>query len=227
MSHHGAHGERLAVPTFFACHPTPQGSSESSKVATEYGHGDRETSDRSDDDSGSDYLPRHDGQWTLVVRHCLLVSTRRRLARRPIPARSLWSTQPSTSRSRSHAGAPVESEANECSRHIFGGRAPLGLVLRTRSRRIRLTTGSDEVLIHSIPKKVAAGISISTPPAPRENSALKPVFEVQSLSRTLQRVEENGGVVTSFTFRLGGITRHDILDPDGNIIQLRSSSATE
>jgi predicted enzyme related to lactoylglutathione lyase len=92
---------------------------------------------------------------------------------------------------------------------------------------IRLTTGSDEVLIHSIPKKVAAGISISTPPAPRENSALKPVFEVQSLSRTLQRVEENGGVVTSFTFRLGGITRHDILDPDGNIIQLRSSSATE
>jgi predicted enzyme related to lactoylglutathione lyase len=92
---------------------------------------------------------------------------------------------------------------------------------------IRLTIGSDEVLIHSIPKKVAAGISISTPPAPRENSALKPVFEVQSLSRTLQRVEENGGVVTSFTFRLGGITRHDILDPDGNIIQLRSSSATE
>jgi predicted enzyme related to lactoylglutathione lyase len=95
------------------------------------------------------------------------------------------------------------------------------------SGAIRLTTGSDEVLIHSIPKKVAAGISISTPPAPRENSALKPVFEVQSLSRTLQRVEENGGVVTSFTFRLGGITRHDILDPDGNIIQLRSSSATE
>jgi hypothetical protein len=62
------------------------------------------------------------------------------------------------------------------------------------SGAIRLTTGSDEVLIHSIPKKVAAGISISTPPAPRENSALKPVFEVQSLSRTLQRVEETAAL---------------------------------
>jgi predicted enzyme related to lactoylglutathione lyase len=92
---------------------------------------------------------------------------------------------------------------------------------------IRLTTGSDEVLIHSIPKEVAAGISISTPPAPRDNSALKPVFEVAALTRALLAVEENGGVVTSRTFRLGGITRHDILDPDGNVIQLRSSSATE
>ena len=86
---------------------------------------------------------------------------------------------------------------------------------------VRLLTAGDEVLIHSIPKKIAAGISISTPPVPRDNSALKPVFEVESLPETLQRVEANGGVVTNRTFRLDGVTRHDVLDPDGNVIQLR------
>jgi predicted enzyme related to lactoylglutathione lyase len=89
---------------------------------------------------------------------------------------------------------------------------------------VRLSSARDEVLIHSIPKKTAAGISISTPPAPRDTSALKPVFDVRSIRTTLQRVEENGGVVTSRTFRLNGITRHDVLDPDGNVIQLRSAT---
>lgn len=90
---------------------------------------------------------------------------------------------------------------------------------------IRLLSALDEVLIHSIPEKVAAGISISSPPVPRDDAALKPVFDVRSLSSTLQRVEANGGVVTSRTFRFNGLTRHDVLDPDGNVIQLRSPAA--
>jgi predicted enzyme related to lactoylglutathione lyase len=87
---------------------------------------------------------------------------------------------------------------------------------------VRLIAAGEEILVHSIPKTIATGISISTPPVPRDNAALKPVFEVLSLSSTLRRVEENGGVVTDRTFRLEGLTRHDILDPDGNVIQLRS-----
>jgi predicted enzyme related to lactoylglutathione lyase len=90
---------------------------------------------------------------------------------------------------------------------------------------VRLLAASDEILIHSIPKKIAAGVSITTPPVPRDTAALKPVFEVRSLSSTLQRVGENGGVVTNRTFRFEGLTRHDILDPDGNVIQLRSPTA--
>jgi predicted enzyme related to lactoylglutathione lyase len=86
----------------------------------------------------------------------------------------------------------------------------------------RLVTAVDEVLIHSMPKKVAKGIPVSAPPISRDDSALKPVFEVGSLSSALQRVAENGGVVTGRTFRFDGLTRHDILDPDGNVIQLRS-----
>jgi predicted enzyme related to lactoylglutathione lyase len=87
---------------------------------------------------------------------------------------------------------------------------------------VRLRNDLDEVLIHSIPKQMAAQIEMRVPPAPRKNSPMKPIFEVTALAKALQLVESHGGVVTSHTFRLDGITRHDVLDPDGNVIQLRS-----
>jgi hypothetical protein len=89
------------------------------------------------------------------------------------------------------------------------------------SEDVRLINERDEVLIHSIPKKVAKEIEITSPPIPRQNSPLKPVFDVTSLERALGHVEAMGGVVTSQGFSLNGLTRRDVLDPDGNVIQLR------
>jgi predicted enzyme related to lactoylglutathione lyase len=86
---------------------------------------------------------------------------------------------------------------------------------------VRLSTDGDEILVHTVPRAVAARIEISVPPEPREGSALKPVFEVSSLPTALGRVEPAGGVVTERTFRHQGVTRHDVVDPDGNVIQLR------
>ena len=86
---------------------------------------------------------------------------------------------------------------------------------------IRLVNERDEVLIHSIPESIAKGIKITSPPTPRENVSLKPVFDVVSLEHALGGVEAMGGVVTSRGFTLDGLTRRDVLDPDGNIIQLR------
>jgi predicted enzyme related to lactoylglutathione lyase len=86
---------------------------------------------------------------------------------------------------------------------------------------IRLINERDEVLIHSIPEKIAKDIEITSPPAPRENSPLKPVFDVVSLERALGSVEATGGVITGRGFSLDGLTRRDVLDPDGNVIQLR------
>jgi predicted enzyme related to lactoylglutathione lyase len=86
---------------------------------------------------------------------------------------------------------------------------------------IRLVSERDEVLIHSIPKGVAKDIAITSPPAPRDNSALKPVFDVASLESALSSVEATGGVVTGRGFSLNGLVRRDVLDPDGNVLQLR------
>jgi len=88
---------------------------------------------------------------------------------------------------------------------------------------IRLGENGHELLIHSIPSRIAKKIVIQSPPIPREESAMKPVFDVESLSRALEQVPLLGGLVTDRTFTLDGQTRHDIVDPEGNVVQLRSS----
>jgi len=90
-----------------------------------------------------------------------------------------------------------------------------------RSGDIRLLSDREEVLIHSIPAGIAKVIEIRIPPEPRDGSALKPVFDVGSLEVALHEVRTRGGVDTGRTFSIDGLTRHDVLDPDGNVIQLR------
>jgi predicted enzyme related to lactoylglutathione lyase len=88
---------------------------------------------------------------------------------------------------------------------------------------IRLGGKGIELLIHSIPTRIAKTIAIKSPPAPRDIAAMKPVFDVKSLSKSEEQVTLRGGVVTKVTFTLDGLTRRDVLDPEGNVIQLRST----
>jgi len=90
---------------------------------------------------------------------------------------------------------------------------------------IRLRNDREEVLVHSVPAGVARTISIQSPPEARDRSPIKPVFDVDSLQPALEAVERNRGVVTGRTFTMEGLTRHDVLDPDGNVIQLRARSS--
>ena len=87
---------------------------------------------------------------------------------------------------------------------------------------IRLVGERDEVLIHAVPDRIARTIEISSPPRPRDGSPIKPVFDVDSLASALDAVHTTGGVVTDRAFSFGGLTRHDVLDPDGNVVQLRA-----
>jgi hypothetical protein len=86
---------------------------------------------------------------------------------------------------------------------------------------IRLLNDREELLIHSIPPGIASTIEISSPPEPRDGSAIKPAFDVGALDEVLEVVRAAGGVVTDHSFSVDGMTRHDVLDPDGNVIQLR------
>jgi hypothetical protein len=90
---------------------------------------------------------------------------------------------------------------------------------------IRLVNDREEVLIHSVPVGIARTITISSPPEPRDRAPIKPVFEVGSLESVLEVVRAKGGVDTGREFSFDGLTRHDVLDPDGNVIQLRSRSS--
>jgi predicted enzyme related to lactoylglutathione lyase len=88
---------------------------------------------------------------------------------------------------------------------------------------LRLRNETDEILVHSIPSRIAKTVALLAPPKLRDECAMKPVFDVASLSNSLAQVPLNGGVLTNRTFTLDGVTRHDVADPEGNIVQIRSS----
>jgi hypothetical protein len=90
---------------------------------------------------------------------------------------------------------------------------------------IRLLSDREEILIHSIPSGIDRRIEITSPPEPREDSPLKPVFDVDSLDSSLEVVRTAGGTVTDRAFSIDGLHRHDVIDPDGNVIQLQCQSA--
>jgi predicted enzyme related to lactoylglutathione lyase len=81
-----------------------------------------------------------------------------------------------------------------------------------------------EILVHPVPEAIAATIEIQTPPEPLEGAAIKPVFDVHSLDLALETTVANGGVDTGRTFSIDDLTFHDVLDPDGNVIQLRAQT---
>ena len=87
---------------------------------------------------------------------------------------------------------------------------------------VRLRTETDELVIHSIPKAIAKDINIDIPPRRRSETPIKPAFDVKSLSEALEEVIPAGGVDTKYSFTHNGLDRHDILDPEGNVVQLRS-----
>jgi predicted enzyme related to lactoylglutathione lyase len=89
------------------------------------------------------------------------------------------------------------------------------------SRDIRIRNGRDEVLVHAARR--AGGRANATPSSssPRSDSPLKPGFEVASLSTASAQVERTGGLLTDRTFRIDASTRHDVVDPDGNVAPLR------
>jgi predicted enzyme related to lactoylglutathione lyase len=80
-----------------------------------------------------------------------------------------------------------------------------------------------EVVIHTIPRKYADGITIAEPPEPREETPFKPTFVVASLAEVRRAVEATGGVLRpqSGAWHYRGHVVLDGWDPEGNIVQFK------
>jgi len=63
----------------------------------------------------------------------------------------------------------------------------------------------------------------SVPPLPRAEVALRPSFEVASLPQAMASVEQPGGASTDRRFSDANYEYLDVIDNEGNVIQLRSS----
>lgn len=80
-----------------------------------------------------------------------------------------------------------------------------------------------EVVVHAIPRKIAAEIQIAKPPVVRDETPIKPTFVVASLEAVRAAAQATGGflkpVEGAWHFR--GATVLDGHDPEGNVVQFK------
>jgi predicted enzyme related to lactoylglutathione lyase len=80
-----------------------------------------------------------------------------------------------------------------------------------------------EVVIHTIPRKVAAGIKLAKPVEPRQETPFKPTFRVEDLEVIRAAAVETGGYLkpAASAWRFRGCIVLDGCDPEGNIVQFK------
>jgi predicted enzyme related to lactoylglutathione lyase len=84
-----------------------------------------------------------------------------------------------------------------------------------------------QLVIHGIPKRIAASIQITNPPQVREDTPIKICFPVDTIEQARSKAMELGGQVGSNDkeWEARGFRACDGHDPEGNVFQLRESAA--
>lgn len=106
-------------------------------------------------------------------------------------------------------------------------RATLGLRAEEEQPSHDLLVGDGvELVVHAIPPRYSAGIVITTPPALREDTPLKPSFVVADLAAVRAAAERTGGGLNppAQAWAWRGQTVLDGWDPEGNVLQFRQDS---
>ncbi len=100
----------------------------------------------------------------------------------------------------------------------------LGLqVIEEQSSHDLLCGDGIEIVIHAIPKKIAAEIQIAKPPVARQDTPLKPTFYVPDLEAVRAPAEATGGFLkpAEGAWSIRGATVLDGWDPEGNVVQFK------
>lgn len=92
---------------------------------------------------------------------------------------------------------------------------------------IVLDADAFQLVIHGIPKKVAAQVQISVPPQVRENTPIKICLPVDSIEQARLRAAALGGQVGAKgkEWEARGFRACDGFDPEGNVFQVREGMA--
>ena len=103
-------------------------------------------------------------------------------------------------------------------------RQTLGLELVESDRSHDLLRGRGlEVVVHTIPPRIAKEIEGCEPPVLRQENPLKPTFVVASLAAVRLAAEATGGGLkpASGAWHFRGHTVLDGWDPEGNVVQFK------
>jgi predicted enzyme related to lactoylglutathione lyase len=103
-------------------------------------------------------------------------------------------------------------------------RATLGLAAAEEAPSHDLLQGPGiELVIHAIPRRIAAQITITKPPRVREDTPLKPAFVVKDLEAVRAAAEATGGNLKPLdaAWQIRGHAVLDGHDPEGNVVQFK------
>lgn len=105
--------------------------------------------------------------------------------------------------------------AKDFYRDLLGGE-----ILDQSGEFARVSSGENAVLLHLVAEKYREGVA--NPPAVREDTVMKPVYKVASISQARRAVATSSGCVYSADReKLYGLTRYcDGFDTEGNVFQL-------
>jgi len=80
-----------------------------------------------------------------------------------------------------------------------------------------------EVVVHTIPRRIAAGIAIARPAEPRRETPFKPTFVVPDLDAVRAAAVATGGHLkpAEAAWHFRGCIVLDGWDPEGNIVQFK------
>lgn len=94
--------------------------------------------------------------------------------------------------------------------------------LHRRDEIVVLQSAHLQLLIHAMPAAIAAQVHVSTPPAKRENVALKFFATVDSMTAARALAAQLGGQVFDDEWQGPGFVACNAMDCEGNVFQLRA-----
>jgi len=94
--------------------------------------------------------------------------------------------------------------------------------LHRRDEIVVLQSAHLQLLIHAIPAPIAEHVHVSTPPAKRDNVALKFFATVDSMAAARALAVQLGGQVFDDEWQGPGFVACNAMDCEGNVFQLRA-----
>ena len=101
------------------------------------------------------------------------------------------------------------------------------MVAEDAASHLLLQGSGVELVIHAIPRRIAAQITITRPPALREQTPIKPAFLVADLDAVRAAATATGGFLkpAEAAWRIRGMVVLDGWDPEGNVVQFKQPEA--
>jgi catechol 2,3-dioxygenase-like lactoylglutathione lyase family enzyme len=84
-----------------------------------------------------------------------------------------------------------------------------------------IADGTNSVLLHRLPAKYAATAPLTAQLSVQDEVAIKPVFTVANIQDAHARTADTFATFADKTATHGEFTYRDVVDPEGNVIQLQ------